>query len=522
MSRHLRPSTSQSAVCSSGTPSGGRFLKRTSRGSLRHKLVAALLVTAAIPFGASLLLSERLADESLALGLNPRVVASLDELSELYPELIRARRLLAETRADVLATLPGLDGEGLHDPERSAAAEVLMRDACLRDPHLRSVTIDARETTLRIACDGPAGLDESPIELVREIPAGELRLVFGLERALLESHEEAAELAELYSRLDADRGEVDRAYRRSFLLLLGGWVVVAGLSGLVIASRATRRMEALAEATRRVSSGDLSARVETSGEDELSELGRAFNDMVEELEIRGERIVYLEKISSWQEMAKRLAHEIKNPLTPIQLAMQQLEDRWHRTESKDPHFGRLLAESVEIVREEIDTLGRLVGEFSAFARLPDVSPEPTNLVEWSRDFVRTHPDLAEQAAISFETSSDAVMARMDRNMMRRVLANLVQNAIDAAEEAGLIPKVALSVHARNDFALLRVADQGPGMTPETLKRAFDPYFTSKEAGTGLGLTICKKIVLQQGGSIAVASPPVGGTIFEIRLPAASS
>ncbi len=491
-------------------------------GGLRRKLVIALLLTAATPFIASMILSERLAEESLSLGLNPRLITSLDDLATIYPEFIRSLRALAEARADLLANHPSLASDFVNEPQHMLKAQTAIQAACNEDESLRSVMLLRDGSKFEIECEHTAdGHEEAAIELERRAGGNDIRLLFALDETLVVSLEEAEELARLYSGLDADRAGILRAYRRSFLILLGGWIAVAGIVGLIIAGGATRRVEALAEATRRVSAGDLSSRVEISGKDELAELGLAFNEMVEELRTRGDRIVYLEKISSWQEMARRLAHEIKNPLTPIQLAMQQLENRWQKTKGEDPQFGRLLSESVEIVREEIDTLGRLVGEFSAFARLPDVSPEPTDLVAWSQDFIRTHPDLAEQAAISYDTNSTALLARLDRSMMRRVLANLVQNAIDAAEGAGTIPRVRIAVEDTGEWARLRVSDQGPGMPPEILERIFDPYFTTKETGTGLGLTICKKIVLQHGGTMAAAAPPSGGAIFDIHLPKTS-
>jgi two-component system, NtrC family, nitrogen regulation sensor histidine kinase NtrY len=480
-------------------------------GSLGSRLATALLLTAALPFGASLFLVGRLADEPLSIGLNPQVVASLDDLAGLYPELFRVRRALAEARADALAFDPALAGAD------EAALRAHLIGICDGDPHLRQIGLGATS----VVCDAPHAAEvEAPLELMRETAGGEpLRLVFGLDEALLESHREAAELAGIYASLAAQRGAIGTAYRRAFLALLGGWALLAGIAGFLLARRTAARLTMLAEATHRVSAGDLSVRVDVGGRDELADLARAFNEMVDELAARGERIVYLEKISSWQEIARRLAHEIKNPLTPIQLAMQQLESRWQKGGSDDPHFGRLLSESVEIVREEVETLGRLVGEFSAFARLPDVSPEPTDLCAFVREFVRSHPDLAEAAAIAYTGPDAPVPAGVDRGMMRRVLVNLVQNAIDAAEDAGAIPRVRLEVSLDVRGASIRVADEGPGMPKEVLRRIFDPYFTTKETGTGLGLAICKKIVLQHGGTLGATSEAGQGTVFEIRLPA---
>ena len=135
--------------------------------------------------------------------------------------------------------------------------------------------------------------------------------------------------------------------------------------------------------------------------DEVAGLARAFNAMVREVREGRDRIVYLEKISGWQDVARRLAHEIKNPLTPMKLAFQQLEARWKKSpaRSSDPEMGKVVQDAGEIVRDEIGTLQRLVEEFSAFAKLPEVRAEPADLGEFVDEFLRTSPQLAERADV---------------------------------------------------------------------------------------------------------------------------
>jgi nitrogen fixation/metabolism regulation signal transduction histidine kinase len=240
--------------------------------------------------------------------------------------------------------------------------------------------------------------------------------------------------------------------------------------------------------------------------------------MVEEVRQGRDRIIYLEKISGWQEVARRLAHEIKNPLTPIQLAFQQLEARWRATPGGDPQFARLLSEAGEIVRQEVATLQRLVEEFSAFARLPDVAPEPADLGQFVAEFVRTSPQLAERAEVQVTLAADRIPVALDSALMRRVLVNLTENAIQAAgpEKA----RLRLGVARGRDRAILTVADEGPGVDPAVRPRVFDPYFTTKGEGTGLGLAIVKKIVLQHGGEVELGENPGGGACFTIWLPLA--
>jgi two-component system nitrogen regulation sensor histidine kinase NtrY len=248
-------------------------------------------------------------------------------------------------------------------------------------------------------------------------------------------------------------------------------------------------------------------------------LARAFNDMVREVREGRDRIVYLEKISGWQEVARRLAHEIKNPLTPIQLAFQQLEARFRESPARDPELSRLLGETGEIVREEIGTLQRLVEEFSGFARLPDVRPEPAELGAFVEEFLRTSPQIAEAADVDLVRASGECPAALDRTLMRRVLANLLRNAQEAARPARA--RVHLGVSRTRDRAVLTVGDEGPGIDPGLRARVFDPYFTTRHDGTGLGLAIVKKIVLQHGGEIEVGARAGGGALFTLAFPLAA-
>jgi len=320
----------------------------------------------------------------------------------------------------------------------------------------------------------------------------------------------------VYHSAEALRTDIQRSYVRAFSLLLGAWALAAGIVGAFLARRTTRRLSQLVVAVRQLARGNLSVQVDAgSPRDEVASLARAFNSMVREVRESRDRIVYLEKISGWQDVARRLAHEIKNPLTPIQLAFQQLEARYPAGPARDPAFAALLADAGQIVREEIATLQRLVEEFSGFAKLPDVKPEPAELGDLVEEFVRTSPQLAEEAEILVRRGGPCPV-RVDRALFRRVLTNLVRNAIEAARPARA--RVHLAVACAEDRAVLTAADEGPGIGLELRDRIFDPYFTTRREGTGLGLAIVKKIVLQHGGEISAGDRPGGGASFTLTLP----
>ena len=489
---------------------GGPGWLRVSGFELQIALALAIGVTLSL-LGALWLASD-LAEQNLALGFNPRMVGRVQAVPVLYGELFQARKQLYAEQARALAR---------ELPRGEAEARAYLAGALERVPRLR-----------RAAWIGPDGAVRAEAETDQPNPEGEwraaparvsledggtLECTFAIEAAFFAELAEARDLAEVVRTVDALGAEVRRAYFRSFGALLVVLAGVAALVGIALARRTTRRVSALVAGVARVRAGDLTVRVDPGrSSDEVASLTRQFNDMVREVREARDRIVYLEKISGWQEVARRLAHEIKNPLTPIQLAFQQLEARWRAVPGGDPEFGRLVGEVAEIVREEVGTLQRLVEEFSGFAKLPDVKPSPADLAEVMEDFVRTSPQLAEAADLEIARGVGEVPVSVDRVLLRRVLANLAANAVEASRPARA--RLHLGIARTRDRAVLTVADEGPGIDRALRGRVFDPYFTTKSEGTGLGLAIVKKIVLQHGGEIQVGERPGGGASFTIALP----
>jgi two-component system, NtrC family, nitrogen regulation sensor histidine kinase NtrY len=349
-------------------------------------------------------------------------------------------------------------------------------------------------------------------------PARVLELTFGIPVEMYDR------FMELRAALDLERQREDAyeafvsPYLREYLLFVVGLLCVVPMVGLFFARRATERLARLRDAARAVGAGDLSVRLRPSGLDELDELARAFDGMVDELADARSRLAYLQKVAAWQEVARRLAHEIKNPLTPIQLSVQELATKYR---GDDPAYRRLLDTAVEILRDEITALRRLVEDFSAFAKLPKVETAPLDLGAFCAEFSRLHPEW--QPFIEVVQPPAPVTAPCDRILFGRVLTNLVQNAVQAAEAAQVAPRVRLSVESRpqRGRAVVMVDDNGPGVPAGDSQRIFDPYVTSKPQGTGLGLAIVRKIVIDHGGDIAVAPgpSPLGGARLVVEIPA---
>jgi nitrogen fixation/metabolism regulation signal transduction histidine kinase len=268
--------------------------------------------------------------------------------------------------------------------------------------------------------------------------------------------------------------------------------------------------------------------------------------MIAEMANSRARIEFLQRIGAWQDMAQRLAHEIKNPLTPIQLAVQEVHQKYG---GEDPKYRALLDTTLEIVEEEVGTLRRLVGNFSNFARLPHAELKEANLSDFLEDCKNQlghleDPSLGEGSAdaepipsqnvdIRWEVPQSDIPVAIDRQMLRRVVVNLVRNAVQAIRDARASGKmgvaggadgetlghVVVSAHPEGDGARIEVEDDGPGIAASMRGRIFDPYFTTKADGTGLGLAIVKKIVVEHGGEIeADRSTRLGGARFVLHLP----
>ncbi len=485
---------------------------RPSRFEL--KIALALVLAVVVPLLAALWLAARLAEENLAFGLNPRVIDSLESTPALFGDLFHARKeLYAEQARAIAGSLPS---------DRSRAARYL-EGALRRTPRLRRIAwLDASGAPIaeaEAAWPNPEGeWREAPARAT--LPSGEiLEAVFAIEARFFADLDEVRELAETYQSAGLLRADIQRSYVRAFGLVLVAFALLAATAGTLLARRTTRRVSDLVRAVRELARGNLTVRVDPgTARDEVAGLARAFNEMVREVREGRDRIVYLEKISGWQEVARRLAHEIKNPLTPIQLAFQQLEARFRASPGGDPELARLFAETGEIVREEIGTLQRLVEEFSGFAKLPEVRPEPSDLGLFVEEFLRTNPQVAEAADVEVVRASGECPVALDRALMRRVLANLLRNAEEAARPGRA--RIHLGVSRTQDRTVLTVGDEGPGIECDVRARVFDPYFTTRRDGTGLGLAIVKKIVLQHGGEIEVGDRPGGGALFTLAFPLA--
>jgi nitrogen fixation/metabolism regulation signal transduction histidine kinase len=318
----------------------------------------------------------------------------------------------------------------------------------------------------------------------------------------------------IIANLQRELAELQHQIRSVAYVVAGVGILVAIVASLWISLRVSRPIEELAAAASEVAAGNWDTRVEVASRDEVGALAESFNHMTEQLSEQRERLVQSERVAAWRELARRLAHELKNPLFPLQLTVENLVRARSRPQQE---FDEVFSESTRTLSAEIGNLKSVIARFSDFSMMPKPQLEPVDLnavVERVATFYS--PVLKERhTAIRWTKSSGPMVVSADRELLHRALSNLVLNAMDAMPDGG---ELTLGLERRDDFAVITVADSGQGMTTEERERLFTPYFTTKQHGTGLGLAIVQSIVSDHKGTIKVESAPDRGTAFLIELP----
>jgi signal transduction histidine kinase len=308
-----------------------------------------------------------------------------------------------------------------------------------------------------------------------------------------------------------------RHIRSAALMVGGGGILLAILLSSWAAARVTRPVEQLAHAAQEVAEGNWNVRVDVLGDDELGQLADSFNRMTTELLGQKERLIQAERVAAWRELARRLAHELKNPLFPLQLTVENLVRARQQTPEQ---FEEVFRESSRTLLAEIANLKGIIGRFSEFSKMPQPKLQRVQVNEVIRGALQLFQAQLEapgRAKISCEVQLDPHLGAIsaDAELLHRAISNLVLNAMDAMPQGGT-----LTLRTRDDGreVVIEVADTGAGLTPEECERIFTPYYTSKEHGTGLGLAIVQSVVSDHGGRIHVRSSPGRGTTFVIELP----
>jgi len=316
--------------------------------------------------------------------------------------------------------------------------------------------------------------------------------------------------------------------RRELVLLTQKIVWIAGIVGVSalligliltwwISRRITRPIEELAEGARDVASGRWDRHIDIRGRDEVGQLAAAFNEMTRTLASQKERLVQAERVAAWRELARRLAHELRNPLFPLQITVENLQ---RAKQLSSDQFQEVFNESTATLKAELTNLNAIVGRFSDFSKMPTPQFTRVRVNEALRDAMRLfEPQF--NAVGKPPVGTELFLAESlpdvdaDPDLLHKAFQNLILNALDAMPAGGTLK---LRTSERDGKVRIEISDTGKGLTPEECSRLFTPYYTTKQLGTGLGLAIVQSIVSDHHGTISVSSEEGRGSTFRIDLP----
>lgn len=493
-----------------------------------RRILWTMLAVALVPLAIIFVLGGVALRDTYAVGVNGRVGTALEEKLQLHRDHIAVHRANATLTVNRIAA----------DADLRAAivardrARVSRRLGALLNQHRNVRSIQLRGSVAAQVAHGAR--PGRPLTRSRTLPGNHvLRVVLVADENLFTSFQRTGRFVAVYNRLRESAAKVSRLYLYVFASLALAAALIVLVVGITTLRRLTQRVSRLAEATDRVAAGDLSVRVPVPRRDQIGELTRAFNHMVQELEESRERISYLQRVGAWQDIARSLAHEIKNPLTPIKLAVQEVQEAHTPSGGRDTQeaYALKLKEARVIVEEEIDALERLVREFSAFGRLPQVTLARASLGTFVREnttawnnLVQSHAHYDDTASLTVAGAEVDSPVMLDAMLMKRCVDNLILNAVQAAAHAGFPCRITVGLSEQKTGVDLFVEDEGPGLPKGDAAKVFTPYFTTKAQGTGLGLAIVKKIVFEHNAHIEVAHKHPHGARFVIRFkdPSATS
>jgi nitrogen fixation/metabolism regulation signal transduction histidine kinase len=353
-----------------------------------------------------------------------------------------------------------------------------------------------------------AGTGRNTVVLSEVLPAGFDKSATEITRAL-----------ETFRQLDRFQGIFLLGVVLFYALFSLPLLLLSILVSFFLSDEIIRPIVQLEEATRRVADGDFSYRILSRRGDDLSLLVRSFNQMVSELERSRQKAMQTEKVATWQEIAQQLAHEIKNPLTPIKLSAERILRKYNQSGPEGSEdFRNVLESSVRSIITEVNGLSNLLSEFRDFSRMPQPMPESIAIAGIVQEVVASY---GPTTVVVFHTEhiDPEIKVSADPSQLRQVLGNLFGNAIDAMSGHGdLFVRADLVKKGNSLYCRIQVQDTGPGIAPEYHDKVFNPYFTTKKHGTGLGLAIVERIIFDHRGQIWFETESGLGTTFFIDLP----
>jgi len=318
-----------------------------------------------------------------------------------------------------------------------------------------------------------------------------------------------------FAALSDFKGNITPIIILMFFMFMLPLILISMIAGFFLADEVIRPLINLESAIARISKGDFGVRMTVRPNDEVGFLVASFNRMVSELVRSRDTLKQSERLQTWQDIAQRMAHEIKNPLTPIKLGAQRIQRRY---EENSPELDKVIRESVSSIVREVDSISDMLGEFRNFARLPLPVKTAVDMAALVRETWTMY-----ESTCAVQLHADAlegeILMNIDAEQFRQVFKNLFQNAIDAMEGKGEILIRSDRIEKNGDhFARIQVSDTGPGIPAALAATIFQPYVTSKKQGNGLGLAIVEKIIIDHGGEIRCESMAGKGASFIMEIP----
>ncbi|MBA4152829.1 ATP-binding protein [Flavobacterium sp.] len=312
-----------------------------------------------------------------------------------------------------------------------------------------------------------------------------------------------------------DDGYYERELKK-FMLRFGQvysfMLILSGLLAYFLSSYITKSLKTISDKLIKTQLTKNNEKIELeASSQEIELLIEAYNSMVDKLEESAVKLAQSEREQAWREMAKQVAHEIKNPLTPMRLTVQSFQRKF---DVNDSNITQKLDDYTKTLLQQIDTMSSVASAFSNFASMPAQQNEQINLI----NVVRLALEIFNENYIRFETNENEIFTNMDRTQLVRVITNLVKNATQSIQENTINPSIIVTVYKENSNAIITVKDNGIGISEENKPYVFEPKFTTKTSGMGLGLGIIKKIIENYNGTITFESQPNVGTKFIVSFP----
>jgi len=497
---------------------------RNVEGSrLRFRLTVSFLLVALIPIIPLSIISNNLISRSINLwfmsGIEESLIDAINVSKLLYKEYFDdavsefksrySRYSLNELPKVLEVNNPvKIDGIFIYDKSdnnlQKIYADRFVKDIEFSEKNFSNI----KNSWIRISFNGnsfiitPILFENTKILLIRKLPPQMVAYSNSISKGL-----------QSYRTLKIIRKPIKKAMIILFYIVVTlPFLLLSFYLSLFISEDITTPIKELVVATEKIADNKFDYRVELESKNELKTLIDAFNDMVDELRINREIIKYSERSHAWQDIAKKLAHEIKNPLTPIKLSAERILKQY----KNEDEYKKVLEKGIRTIIDEVNNINEMVSEFSNFARLPSTKMENVNVVEMLKQLISFLSGSYKDIGFDINAPKDNILIFVDKNQIRRALLNIIYNSINAIKEAdkpnGRI-EMAILLKGENNRVIIAVSDNGPGIDDEIKDKIFNPYFSKIGKGSGLGLAIVEKIVYDNKGRIWFDSKPGRTTFF---------